>query len=75
MFNTEILIKGKIDPTWSDWFEDLQIQPRPSGDTLLTGCLPDRSAVYGVISRLGSLGMTMLSFNCQEEDSPGTSQE
>jgi hypothetical protein len=66
MFHTEICIKGMLDPNWSDWFEDMQIQADVSGDTLLHGDLPDRSAVYGIITRLSSLGITLISVTCQE---------
>ncbi len=31
------------------------------------GDLPDKSAVYGVISRLSSLGVTLVSVCCQED--------
>jgi hypothetical protein len=71
MFHTEILIKGKLDPSWSDWFEAMQVHSSLSGDTLLCGNLPDKSAVYGVISRLSSLGITLISVNCQEENETG----
>ncbi len=72
MFQTEIHVKGKLDPHWSDWFEDMQLQVCPSsGTTTLSGNLPDKSAVYGVISRLGSLGITLISVTCQEETNHG----
>ena len=39
-----------------------------SGDeTILRGKLPDMSAVYGVISRLGSLVIPLVSVTCVEE--------
>ena len=39
-----------------------------SGDeTILRGKLPDMSAVYGVISRLGSLVIPLVSVTCNEE--------
>jgi hypothetical protein len=67
MFYTEIKIKGKLDQNLSDWFESLQVLENPTGDTVIFGNLPDRSAVYGVISRLSSLGITLISVSCQEE--------
>lgn len=72
MFHTEIHIKGKLDPNWSDWFDHMHVLEEPSGSTLLRGDLPDKSAVYGVISRLSSLGMTLISVSCQEEANFGT---
>ena len=70
MFYTKILIKGKLDPDWSDWFEAMQVQVSQGGDTILCGSLPDKSAVYGMISRLSSLGITLISVTCDEETEP-----
>ena len=36
-------------------------------ETLLSGHLPDMAAVYGVISRLGSLVIPLISVMCIEE--------
>jgi len=67
MYNTEIHVKGKIDPNLSDWFGELQIQENTNDETILRGKLPDMSAVYGVISRLGSLVFPLVSVSCVEE--------
>jgi hypothetical protein len=40
-------------------FPGLAAQPR-GADTLLTGCLPDQAALYGVIARLEALGLELL---------------
>jgi hypothetical protein len=66
MFHTEIRIKGKLEPNWSDWFEEMKVQVNSSGDTILAGDLVDKSAVYGIISRLSSLGFTLVSVTCDE---------
>lgn len=68
MIQTKIQIKGMLDPSWADWFGELEIQYTNTGETILTGNLPDKSAVYGVVSRLSSLGITLISMTCQEEE-------
>lgn len=68
MFHTEIQIKGKLNPNWSEWFEDMQVRENSSGDTILCGCVADRAAVYGILSRLSSLGLTLMSVNCRQEN-------
>ncbi len=68
MFNTEIHIKGKLGQNWAGWFEEMQIEEGTGGETILYGNLPDKSAVYGILSRLSSLGITLISVNCREED-------
>ncbi|MDO9087230.1 MAG: hypothetical protein Q7U53_13570 [Anaerolineaceae bacterium] len=67
MIYTKIQVKGLLDPSWADWFDDMEICLDPSGDTVLMGNLPDKSAVYGMVSRLSSLGITLISLTCQEE--------
>lgn len=67
MYDTEIHVKGKLDPDLSDWFGELQIQESANDETVLRGKLPDMSAVYGVISRLGSLVIPLVSISCVEE--------
>lgn len=74
MYHAEIRVKGKINPTWSDWFGELQMQEHPSDETILRGKLPDMAAVYGVISRLGSLVIPLVSVSCVEESDVGTTQ-
>ncbi|GHO98244.1 hypothetical protein KSF_082920 [Reticulibacter mediterranei] len=54
-------IKGHLDPSWQEWFEDLQILPQASGKTLLCGSLPNQAALYRVLLKINSLGLTLLS--------------
>jgi len=67
MYNTEIHVKGKVNPNWSDWFGELHMQENTCDETVLRGQLPDMAAVYGVISRLGSLVIPLVSVTCVEE--------
>ena len=60
MANVQIHIKGAIDPEWSDWLAGMQIMPLSGKETLLSGDLPDQAALYGVLSRLNSLGLALL---------------
>jgi hypothetical protein len=54
-------IKGHLDPSWQEWFEDLQIVPQASGKTLLCGSLLDQAALYRVLLKINSLSLTLLS--------------
>lgn len=67
MYRTEIRVKGKINPTLSDWFGELQVYDCSCDETILYGRLLDMAAVYGVISRLGSLVIPLVSVSCIEE--------
>jgi hypothetical protein len=71
MIHTEIQVKDRLDPQWADWFEEMQIRD-DHGRTILYGSLPDKSSVYGILSRLSSLGIILLSVTCQEEANHNT---
>jgi hypothetical protein len=52
----EISVRGPIGPTIMQAFPPLAASRR-GRDTLLTGSLPDQSALYGVIHQLEALGL------------------
>ncbi len=57
----QISVKGLLGQEWSDWFDGLDIVPRPGGETLLTGPVRDQSALYGLLNKLRDLGLPLLS--------------
>ncbi|MBP2217122.1 hypothetical protein [Arthrobacter sp. CAN_C5] len=59
----EIRIDGHIDAEWADWFEGLTVTIDTDGTTLLSGLLADQAALHGLLRKVGSLGMTLLSIN------------
>jgi hypothetical protein len=73
MFQIEIQIKEKINPTWFNWFEDIQVKTNLRGDTILYGNLHDKSAVYGILSHLSNLGLTLISVTCLEDSAAESS--
>ncbi len=56
----EIRVHGRVDLSWSEWFDGLTITPGINRDTLLAGPLADQAALYGVISRIRDLGLVLL---------------
>lgn len=66
MIYMEVLIKGKLDASWSDWFESMTISQAGREDTLLSGDVPDLAAVYGILSRMSSLHLRLVSVSCLE---------
>ena len=54
-------VRGHLAPRWSAWFDGLAITREADGTTTLTGPVADQPALYGVISRLRDLGLTLLS--------------
>jgi hypothetical protein len=63
----EIRVKGHLDETWIDWFEGLAISNGEDGDAVLSGSLPDQAALQGVLNRISSLGLTLISVNAVSE--------
>ena len=75
MYRAEIRVKGTLNPAWSDWFQELKFQSSMEDETILYGDLPDMSAVYGVISRLGSLVIKLVSVSCKEAEVEESNRE
>ncbi len=57
----EIRVRGHLGTKMLRAFPALSAQARGE-DTLLTGCLPDQAAVYGLIVMLESLGLELVEF-------------
>jgi hypothetical protein len=60
-----IVVEGRLDERWSDWFEGLTIIPQASGQTLLSGPIPDQSALFGILLKIRDLGLSLISVNKQ----------
>ncbi len=72
MQQIELRIKGLIDRDWSNWLAESSVIQTPRGETLLAGIARDQSAFYGLLSRLSSLGLQVISLTCCSDDSdPG----
>ena len=65
----QIRIKGHISESWASWFEGLTIQREESGDTLITGVLPDQTALHGVLIIIRDLGLTLVEVKTLDNDS------
>jgi hypothetical protein len=57
----EIKIKGHLDQHWSEWFGSLQLTHLEGNETLLSGPLPDQSALHGLLERIRDLNLTLIS--------------
>ncbi len=67
----QIKVPGQLDESWSDWAGRMTITIESEGDnlpvTILTGAL-DQAALQGLLRRLYSLGLPLISVNCVEYD-------
>ena len=64
-----IEVPGHLDECWSEWAEKMTIKvENDKGDmpiTTLTGAV-DQAALYGMLLRLYSLGIPLISVHCLE---------
>ena len=65
----QIKVPGVLDERWSDWVGEMAITVESEGEgppvTTLTGCL-DQAALQGLLRRLYSLGLPLISVRCVE---------
>ena len=61
-----IRVKGYLDPSWQEWLEGLQIEHEVDGTSRLFGLLQDQPALYGVLTKIGRLSLTLLSLESSE---------
>jgi hypothetical protein len=67
----EIHVRGSLPPDTLEDFEFLQTRVIPA-ETVLTGVVPDQSALYGVLIRLQSLGLELVEVRRLNQDPPTT---
>jgi hypothetical protein len=61
--NFEILVKGHLDESWSDWLGGLEVKLLENGEMILTGQIGDQAALMGILNKLYGLNLTLLSVN------------
>ena len=71
----EIKIKGYLDQYWSGWFADLKLTHLEGDVTLLSGLLPDQSALHGLLERIRDLNLTLISVSCGRSSPRPSHQE
>jgi hypothetical protein len=64
----QIRVKGHLDAAWADWFEGLTITNQEDGKAMLSGSLPDQAALHGILNRISSLGLSLVSVNAVPEE-------
>ena len=65
----QIKVPGHLDECWSDWAEDMTISVDTDKDGVLTTtltCTVDQATLQGLLRRLYSLGIPLISVNCLE---------
>jgi hypothetical protein len=67
----ELRISGRLGHSIKTWFEDMTVTVDESSSpvqTIIQGPMRDQAALYGLISRIRDLGLTLLSVNRVEKE-------
>lgn len=67
----ELRVNGRLGQSALAWFEDMTVTLDESTtpvQTIIQGPMRDQAALYGLISRVRDLGLTLLSVNRVEEE-------
>jgi hypothetical protein len=56
----QIRLKGILDSSWSDWFDGFTIIIQ-GNESILTGVVPDQSALHGILAKINDLGLSIIS--------------
>jgi|WetSurMetagenome_2_1015567.scaffolds.fasta_scaffold45451_2 hypothetical protein len=59
----EIHVQGQLDSRWSEWLEGLEVKLLENGEMILSGSIVDQASLIGVLNKLGSLNLKLLSVN------------
>ena len=57
----EFRVEGHLTDRWSDWFEGLAIRNEPNDETSLSGALADQAALFGVLGKIQTLNLVLVS--------------
>jgi len=55
-----IRIEGHLGDQWTDWFGGMTITLEENGDTFLTGPVADQAALFGLLKKIGALGLPLV---------------
>ncbi len=75
----EIKVQGHLDPVWSQWLEGMtltQCENEEGGGacTLIAGPVVDQPALHGLLAKIGSLNLTLISVR-RIDPRKGTAEE
>jgi hypothetical protein len=57
----EIRVREGLDESWAAWFPGFRMDRDEEGHSVLSGEVPDSSALYGIVAKLRDLNLTLVS--------------
>jgi hypothetical protein len=62
----QIIVKGELDPSWSDWLSGFVLVTATTEDgtctTILSGPISDQAALRGTLSKIWDLNLEVIAF-------------
>ncbi len=65
----EIRVEGQLSERWTHWFDDMDVHVAANADsavTTLVGAVVDQAALLGLLHKLYTLGLPLLSVQRRE---------
>ena len=56
----EIRVEGVFDQRWTAWLGRVQVESE-GAQTVISGLLADQPALYGLLAKIGDLGLCLIS--------------
>lgn len=66
----EIRIKGHLSPRWATRFDPMTLTAQDDGTTVIEGPIVDQAALHGLLTKLGDLGLPLLSVTQADPAAP-----
>jgi hypothetical protein len=67
----EIRVDSVLDDQWADWFGGLRLS-HDGAQTIIVGLLPDQPALHGLLTKIGGLGLSLISVRRLDADDAGS---
>ena len=58
-----IRVEGVLKPTWSEWLDGMTISQEPGDVTILSGSVRDQAELFGLLTKVRDMGLTLISVN------------
>jgi hypothetical protein len=62
----EVRVDSVLDDQWEDWFGGLRLS-NDGAQTVIVGLLPDQPALYGLLTKIADLGLSLISVRRLDE--------
>lgn len=63
----KIIIEGRLDEGWANWFDGFTLTANEDGTTQLIGPVADQAALHGLLIRIRDLGITLVSVRREDK--------